>query len=240
MAQLRGTAILTGIEDDEGRFHSAIVALCRKECSVELTSTSITDGETIGRAFALAEPAEEGHVTFAGNNNPHLAWDDVPGTARSFVVTCIDIDAPSVGDDVNQEDREVPADLERAEFTHWLLANLPSDLRVIEQGTHSAGVTPRGKQADASPVGVHGENDYTKWFAGDPDLEGDWNGYDGCAPPWNDSIPHRYRFTVYALDTEALDLDPGFARDELTSAMKDHIVDSASIMGTYATNPRLR
>jgi hypothetical protein len=207
---------------------------------VKLTSTSITDGEAIGSAFALAEPADEGHVTFAGNNNPHLAWEGVPDSARSFAVECIDVDAPSVGDDVNQEGREVPADLERGDFTHWLLANLPSDLRVIEQGTHSAGVTPRGKEADASPVGVHGENDYTMWFIGDPDLEGDWNGYDGCAPPWNDSIAHRYTFTVYALDTEALNLEPGFTRDELTSEMKDHIVDSASIMGTYATNPRLR
>ncbi|RLE15371.1 MAG: phospholipid-binding protein [Actinobacteria bacterium] len=207
---------------------------------MDLTSTSITDGEVIGRDFALAEPADEGHVTFAGNNNPHLAWSDVPATARSFVVTCIDIDAPSVGDDVNKEDREVPADLERADFTHWLLANLPSGLREVEQGTHSTRVTPRGKPADAAPVGVHGVNDYTMWFDGDPDLEGHWNGYDGCAPPWNDSIPHRYRFTVYALDAESLDLDPGFTREALTSAMTDHIVDSASITGTYTTNPRLR
>jgi Raf kinase inhibitor-like YbhB/YbcL family protein len=207
---------------------------------MELTSTSITDGEVIGETFALAEPADEGHVTFAGNKNPHLAWSGAPATARSFVVTCIDIDAPSVGDDVNQEDREIPADLERADFTHWLLANIPSDVRTIEEGTHSAGVTPRGKQADAAPVGVHGLNDYTMWFDGDPDLEGDWNGYDGCAPPWNDSIPHRYTFTVYALDTDVLDLVPGFTRDMLTAGMTGHVVDTASITGTYATNPRLR
>jgi Raf kinase inhibitor-like YbhB/YbcL family protein len=206
---------------------------------VELTSTSITDGAPIGADYALAEPADEGHVTFAGNRNPHLVWSGAPDSTKSFVVTCIDLDAPSVGDDVNQEDREVPDDLERAEFTHWLLANVPANHIVIEEGSHSVGVTTRGKAADAAPVGVHGQNDYTMWFEGDDDLGGSWNGYDGCAPPWNDSIEHRYRFTVYALDVPVLELDPGFTRDELNAAMADHVVESAAITGTYATNPRL-
>lgn len=206
---------------------------------MELTSTSITDGARIGAAYALAEPAEEGHVTFAGNRNPHLAWSGAPPATKSFVVTCIDLDSPSVGDDVNQEDREVPQDLERAEFVHWLLANVPADLSVIEEGSHSVGVTARGKAADAAPVGVHGQNDYTMWFDGDADLGGSWNGYDGCAPPWNDSIRHRYEFTVYALDVSALDLTPGFRREALTTAMQDHVLGSAVITGTYATNPRL-
>lgn len=219
--------------------HRTIVAVTRKECSVELTSTSITDGARIGANYALAEPADEGHVTFAGNRNPHLAWSGVPQAARSFVVTCVDLDAPSVGTDVNQEDREVPEGLERAEFTHWLLANVPGNFNVIEEGSHSVGVTARGKDANSAAVGVHGQNDYTMWFDGDDDLGGVWNGYDGCAPPWNDSIQHRYRFTVYALDVPVLALDPGFTRDELTAAMTDHVVASAAITGTYATNPRL-
>jgi hypothetical protein len=155
------------------------------------------------------------------------------------VITCIDLDAPSVGDDVNQEDREVPEDLERAEFTHWLLANVPGNHNVIAEGSHSTGVISRGKDADSAPVGVHGQNDYTMWFEGDEDLGGSWNGYDGCAPPWNDSIHHRYRFTVHALDVATIDLAPGFTKDELMTAMADHVIDSASMTGTYATNPRL-
>lgn len=206
---------------------------------MELTSSSINDGEPIGAAYALAEPADEGHVTFAGNMNPQLAWTDVPHGTESFVVTCIDLDAPSVGDDVNQEDREVPSDLARAEFTHWLLANIPPDQVEIEEGSHSRGVTPRGKGAESAPVGVHGQNDYTMWFEGDKDLDGSWNGYDGCAPPWNDSIHHRYSFTVHALDVAELALGSGFSRDELMTAMGGHILASASITGTYATNPRL-
>jgi Raf kinase inhibitor-like YbhB/YbcL family protein len=206
---------------------------------VNLTSNSIVDGEPIAADYALAEPADEGHVTFAGNMNPHLSWTRAPSGSRSFVVTCVDLDAPTVGDDVNQEDREVPSDLERGEFTHWLLADLPADLTEIEEGSHSIAVTPRGKAADAAPVGVHGRNDYTMWFEGDEDLAGSWNGYDGCAPPWNDSIRHHYRFTVYALDVAELHLGPGFSKTDLMDAVDGHVLGSASITGTYATNPRL-
>ena len=206
---------------------------------MKLASNSIIDGEPIAADYALAEPADKDHVTFAGNRNPHLSWTDVPSGSQSFVVTCIDVDSPTVGDDVNQEDREVPSDLERAEFTHWLLAHLPADLTEIEEGSHSSAVTPGGKAANAAPVGVHGQNDYTMWFEADDDLAGSWNGYDGCAPPWTDSIRHRYRFTVYALDMAELDLGPGFSKTELMAAMDGHVLGSASITGTYATNPRL-
>lgn len=201
---------------------------------------SISDGAAIEDTFALARPADEGHVTFAGNQNPHLAWSGAPEGTQSYVITCIDMDAPTVGDDVNQEDREVPSDLPRGEFTHWLLANIPASTTTIDAGSHSRGVIERGKAADDAPFGLHGLNDYTSWFEGDPDLDGQWNGYDGCAPPWNDSIPHRYTFTVYALDAPELELSPGFSRDALTSAIEGHVLDSASITGTYATNPRLR
>ena len=206
---------------------------------MDLMSTSIVDGEPIAADYALAEPADAGHVTFAGNKNPHLAWSNAPPGTLSFVVTCIDLDSPSMGDDVNQEDREVPQDLKRAEFTHWLLANLPADCSEVDEGSHSVGVTPRGKPGDGAPHGVHGENDYTMWFDGDDDLGGSWNGYDGCAPPWNDSIHHRYRFTVHAIDTAELPLAPGFTRNDLDAAMDGHVLESASITGTYATNPRL-
>jgi Raf kinase inhibitor-like YbhB/YbcL family protein len=206
---------------------------------MKLTSSSFADGEWIPPRLALAVPAEPGPVAFSDNRNPHLAWTDVPQNTRSFVVTCIDHDCPSAPDDVNQPDREVPETLPRVDFTHWLVANIPSSVTEIAEGSHSQGVTPRGKAADASPVGVHGQNDYTGWFTGVPDLEGQWNGYDGSAPPWNDSIMHHYEFTVSALNIEALDVAPGFTRDDLTAAMAGHVLDSASITGIYASNPRL-
>lgn len=179
-------------------------------------------------------------MALADNVNPHLAWSDVPEGTRSFVITCIDSDCPSSPTDVNQEGREVPPDLPRVDFTHWLLADIPADTSEIPEGAHASGVVAGGKDADASPHGVHGRNDYTSWFEGDPDMAGSWNGYDGPAPPWNDSIPHRYEFTVMAIDTPTLGLGPGFDRDELLDALAGHVLDSASLTVTYALNPSLR
>jgi Raf kinase inhibitor-like YbhB/YbcL family protein len=206
---------------------------------MELSSTSFVDGGKIPAACALAIPADPGPVEFAGNRNPNLSWSGAPEETRSYVVTCIDHDCPSAPDDVNQSNREVPSSLPRVDFTHWLLANVPTNVTTIEEGSHSDGVTPRGKATDGSPIGIHGLNDYTSWFAGDPDLAGDWNGYDGSAPPWNDSIAHHYDFTVYALDQESLDLEPGFSRDDLNASMEGHVLESVSITGLYALNPRL-
>jgi Raf kinase inhibitor-like YbhB/YbcL family protein len=190
--------------------------------------------------FALAVPADEGHVSLAENLNPHLAWSEVPEGTRSFVITCIDVDCPSSPADVNQEGREVPSELARVDFTHWLLVDIPADTAEISEGVHASGVVAGGKSADAAPLGVHGQNDYTAWFEGDPDMGGSWNGYDGPAPPWNDSIPHRYRFTVTAVDTKSLELAPGFSRVDLHGAMEDHVLGAASLTVTYALNPRLR
>ncbi len=53
----------------------------------------------------------------------------------------------------------------------------------------------------------HGINSYTGWFASDPQMEGDYFGYDGPCPPWNDSIVHHYIFTLYALDINELDFE---------------------------------
>ncbi|GBE24386.1 MAG TPA: YbhB/YbcL family Raf kinase inhibitor-like protein [Actinobacteria bacterium] len=206
---------------------------------MELTSSSFANGEKIPTRLAFAVPADPGPIAFSDNRNPHLAWTGAPDGTRSYVVTCIDHDCPSAPDDVNQPDREIPETLPRIDFTHWLLANIPASTTEIAEGSHSEGVTTRGKAADAAPIGVHGQNDYTSWTADDPDLAGQWNGYDGSAPPWNDSIVHHYEFTVFALDVDRLDLAPGFTRDELTAAMAGHVLDSASIVGAYATNPRL-
>ncbi|MDX1467898.1 MAG: YbhB/YbcL family Raf kinase inhibitor-like protein [Acidimicrobiia bacterium] len=207
---------------------------------MELTSSTFSDGEVIPPrcAFAMAHP--ETRVTFAGNANPGLEWTDVPDGTKSFALICHDPDAPSVGDDVNKEDREVPSDLPRSDFFHWVVVDLPGDLRSIAEGEFSEGVVPGGVNA---PIGPHGSrqglNDYVAWFAGDDDMAGDYYGYDGPAPPWNDSIPHRYVFTLYALDVERVGVDDPFTAAEVLEAIEGHILDQASITGEYTQNPRL-
>ncbi|HJU80215.1 MAG TPA: YbhB/YbcL family Raf kinase inhibitor-like protein [Acidimicrobiia bacterium] len=205
---------------------------------MELTSNSISPGKPIPSEFAFAEPDPESHIRFAGNRNPHLRWSGAPAATRSFAIVAVDPDVPSVGTDVNQEGRTVPADLPRVNFYHWLLVDLPPSTSEIGAGSHSQGVTARGKPGPGAPGGGrHGLNSYTGWFAGDAEMEGDYFGYDGPCPPWNDERLHHYTFTVYALDTERASVDGSFEAAELLEAIEGHILDQASLMGTYALNP---
>ncbi|MGH8912551.1 MAG: YbhB/YbcL family Raf kinase inhibitor-like protein [Acidimicrobiia bacterium] len=205
---------------------------------MELTSPDLIDGAPIPGVFAFAVPDPTTRVTFAANRNPALHWAGVPEGTHSFALLVIDRDAPSVRDDANKEDREVPSDLPRVDFTHWTLIDLPPETRSITEAAFCEGVTPRGKPG-LSGGPREGVNDYTGWFAGDPDMEGTYKGYDGPCPPWNDSIPHRYDFTVYALDVDRLDVEGDFTGADVLAAMEGHILDSASLQVTYALNPRL-
>ncbi|MCP3997189.1 MAG: YbhB/YbcL family Raf kinase inhibitor-like protein [bacterium] len=208
---------------------------------MQLTSSSFSDDAIVPEEFAFCVPDPESHVTFAPNRNPHLAWSDVPEEAVSLALICHDPDVPTRPDDVNQEGREVPHDLPRTDFFHWVVADLPADLTEIAAGSFSDGVVPHGKPAGVGPFGCRqGRNDYTGWFAGDPDMEGDYFGYDGPCPPWNDSLIHHYVFTLYALDKAQVALDDGFMGRGLREAIEGHVLDQARLTCTYTLNPRHR
>lgn len=207
---------------------------------MQIITTSFEHGGVIPARYALAKADPATHASFADNVNPALAWSDVPEGTRSFALICHDKDAPSVGDDVNQEDREVPADLPRVDFFHWVVVDLPADLRSIAEGEFGDGVVPGGKQVAEGPHGCRqGLNDYTGWFAGDPDMAGKYYGYDGPAPPWNDSVIHRYVFTLYALDLETTPVKGDFTGADVRSAIEGHVLADAQLVGTYTQNPRL-
>ena len=207
---------------------------------MKLTSTSFADGQRIPGELAFCVPDPAQHVCLGGNRNPQLAWSDAPAGTKSFVVICHDPDVPSKGDDVNQEGRTVPASLPRVDFFHWVLIDLPVTVNAINEAEFSSVVTPRGKSGTQSAYNAQqGINNYTDWFAGDHDMRGDYYGYDGPCPPWNDEILHHYVFTVYALDIEKLPLSGKFGGPEVRAALQDHILAEAKITGTYTLNPAL-
>ena len=70
-------------------------------------------------------------------------------------------------------------------------------------------------------------------------MEGQYFGYDGPCPPWNDSIVHRYVFTVYALDVPALPEEKDLSGAALAEQIKSHSLDQASLTVSYTLNPRL-
>ena len=207
---------------------------------MKLSSSSFTNGQKIPSEFALGMLDTAHHVKLGKNRNPHLAWSDVPDGVKSFVLLCVDPDVPGQGDDVNREDRSVPANLPRVDFFHWVLVDLPANLLEIAVGEFSSEVTPRGKPGPAAPHGARrGINNYTDWFANDNDMRGDYYGYDGPCPPWNDEIPHRYVFTLYALDVERLPLEGRFDGPAVRAALQGHILAEASLTGIYSLNPEL-
>ena len=207
---------------------------------MKLRSDSFADQAVIPERLAFGRADATTKVALAGNANPHLAWEDVPEGTRSFVILGVDLDVPAVLDDINQPGKEVAADAPRTEFYHWVLVDVPAASREIVEGAYSDRVTPRGKAGPLAPGGTRqGLNDYSKFFAHDRDMSGDYFGYDGPCPPWNDALPHRYTFTVYALDVEELPLEGKFGGAEAKVAMQGHILAQASLTGTYTLNEKL-
>lgn len=207
---------------------------------MKLTSTSFSDQSNIPPRYAFGKIDSQMHVALSDNFNPQFSWDEVPAGTKSFVMICHDVDVPSRPDDVNQEGREIPADLPRVDFYHWVLVDIPGTVRSIAEGAYSHGISPRGKGGPLAPLDTRqGVNDYTGWFASDRDMSGEYFGYDGPCPPWNDSILHHYVFTLYALDVEQVALDGHFNGPQVLDAIKGHVLASAAMVGLYTLNPRL-
>lgn len=208
---------------------------------MKLTSNSFTDGGTIPGDFSFCIPDPARHVCLGKNRNPQLSWDNAPAGTQSFVIICHDPDVPSRGDDVNQEGRSIPASLPRVDFFHWVLIDLNAAVNQIKEGEFSNNLTPRGKPGPQAANGSRqGINNYTDWFASDHDMSGDYYGYDGPCPPWNDEILHHYVFSLYALDLARLPLEGKFGGAEVRAAMHGHILAQASLTGTYTLNPALQ
>lgn len=208
---------------------------------MKLTSESFNDmGAIPGHcAFAVVDPKTR--IRLSENRNPHLAWSDLPAGTRSLVLLCHDYDVPSRPDDVNQEGRTIAASLPRVDFYHWVLVDLKPEGAPIRDGEFSSGVTARGKNGpDAARGARQGINDYTGWFANDKDMAGDYYGYDGPCPPWNDSIVHHYVFTLYATDLERCPVQGRFQAAEVLKAIQGHILASAKLTGLYSLNPSVK
>lgn len=205
---------------------------------MKIWSDSLRDGEPIPARYAFGKHAPDTNFALSDNRSPHLAWSDLPAGTKSLALICHDPDVPSRPDAVNKPGMTVPADLPRVDFYHWVLVDLKPDSGPLAEGAFSGGITARGKGGPEGPLGTRtGLNDYTGWFQGDPDMEGQYFGYDGPAPPWNDEIIHHYHFTLYALDVARLPVEGTFTGADVLAAMKGHVLGQAAIVGTYHIYP---
>jgi Raf kinase inhibitor-like YbhB/YbcL family protein len=208
---------------------------------MKLSSTSFADNQRIPSEHAFCAPDPKTHVTLSRNRNPHLAWSELPAGTRSLALICHDYDVPSKADDVNKEGRTIPATLPRVDFYHWVLVDLDPNSGPIQAGEFSDGVSARGKTGPGGPRGTRqGVNDYTLWFASDKDMSGNYFGYDGPCPPWNDTIPHHYVFTLYALDVAKCGVSGTFKGADVLAAVKGHTLAQARLTGVYSLNPDVK
>lgn len=213
---------------------------------MDLRSDSFPPSGPIPGEFAFCVPAEQpeadgGPVSLGPNRNPQLSWTGAPEGTKSFALICRDPDAPAVDDDVNKAGRMVSFRVPRADFCHWVLVDIPTNATQILAGSHSEAVTAGGKAPGAAPngQGIQGVNDFTEWFANDENMQGEYAGYDGPCPPWNDERLHHYHFTIYALDIDTLGLSGSFDGRTALEAIEGHVLDLAELVGTYTLNPKV-
>ena len=141
---------------------------------------------------------------------------------------------------VGRNDLQIPVGQVRGDFIHWVMVDIAATQREIAAGSCSDGITTKGKQLPPGPGGTRqGLNDYTGWFAGDADMGGDYYGYDGPYPPFNDLRLHRYFFRLFALDVEQLPLPQRFTAADVFRAMHGHVLGETSVYGTYSLNAAL-
>ncbi|RRJ88747.1 YbhB/YbcL family Raf kinase inhibitor-like protein [Gulosibacter macacae] len=98
-------------------------------------------------------------------------------------------------------------------FWHWVLYNLPADCTSIDEGigTGELHLLPEGSAAGFNEV-----------------LE---RSYRGAAPPAGHG-PHRYFFTVQALDTR-LDLPGDLTAARVHFMMREHVIARGHIMAVF-------
>jgi len=95
-------------------------------------------------------------------------------------------------------------------FSHWAAFNIPPTARDLAAG---AGNQSEGMMSQA-------QNDFGK------------SGYGGACPPTGHG-PHRYRFKLFALDVDRLDVSSSAKVKDVEARAEQHLVARAELTGTY-------
>ncbi|MEE2891071.1 MAG: YbhB/YbcL family Raf kinase inhibitor-like protein [Pseudomonadota bacterium] len=131
------------------------------------------------------------HTGEGPDTSPAFTFTDVPEGTLSLALICHDPDAPLV----------LP---NRYGFVHWVLYNIPGDVRTL---------------AAATDLYTSGPNDF-----GNP-------GYGGPMPPEGHGV-HHYYFWLLALSRPA-DLPEGLGMWDLLGAVHDDVIGMNRLIGTY-------
>lgn len=128
------------------------------------------------------------------------------GTDHSPPLMFADVPAAAKSLALIVEDPDAPG----GTFTHWLLYNLPPRTKFLPDGLAKTQFALKGA--------AQGMNDFGALGYGGP-----------CPPPGS---PHRYVFTLYALNAP-LTLKPGATKADLLEAMEGRVLEEAKLTGAY-------
>jgi Raf kinase inhibitor-like YbhB/YbcL family protein len=138
-----------------------------------------------------------------GNLSPALSWENPPAGTKSFALMVHDPDAPTGGGGI----------------WHWVVVNIPATARAIVQGAGTA--------------------DGAKLPAGSKQIGNDYAGMNGGTPAWGGPCPpkgakaHDYKFTLYALNIDKLELSPAATASQYGFMINQAAIGKAVLVGTY-------
>jgi Raf kinase inhibitor-like YbhB/YbcL family protein len=162
------------------------LAGCTSVSSQEASAMPSADALRLtSSAFAHGGAIPEDHTCDGGDLSPPLAWEGVPAGTSAFVLLVTDHDA--------------------ADFVHWILTDIPGDVRSLESRAEDVGA-------------VVGRNDFGA------------EGWGGPCPPAGGV--HHYEFRLLAL-SEPVNVDPSASIRQVLETIDGSLLEETTLIGTY-------
>jgi Raf kinase inhibitor-like YbhB/YbcL family protein len=206
--------------------------------TLEVAVENVKNVGLMPNQYDFCVPTPDGHAAPGPDKSPHISWSKGPDGTKSYVAILTDIDNPAEQrETMNKEGMTVSASAKRRTVFHWVLVDIPANVTSLPEGAESEGRVPHGKPQTPASVGVRGLNDFTMFMAANEQMKGQYYGYDGPCPPWNDELAHRYVFTVYAVSVPSLNLSGPFPGAAVMTALEGKVLAKGELVGIASTNP---
>jgi Raf kinase inhibitor-like YbhB/YbcL family protein len=177
--------------------------------ALSLTSHALVEQGVIPDKYSLAK---------GENISPPFDWLGAPAGTKSFALTSVDPDVPW-----GNFELPGPGSLYGDLFVHWIVYDLPASATSLAEGAGSPGTLPQGAK--------HLNNTARDFGEGTPFWQ-HRGGWIGCAPPAGDRA-HRYVFTLYALNVDALDVSPDASYSDFIEALKDKVLATSTLTSYF-------